>query len=68
MNELFDELAAKYEYSANMPRPAAEARARRELEEPEQVELFTDAKDPKVVDYFAEIRKKFKEIDKEKGK
>ena len=49
MTDHFHELAGKYEYSAGMTRPAAEARARKELE-PEQVELFKlDDKDNSMI-------------------
>ena len=41
-NDLFHELAGKYEYSAGMTRSAAEARAREELDEIEERENERD--------------------------
>lgn len=66
MNDLFHSLAAKYEYENEQPRAEAGQRARdeiAEMEKPEQVELFEKVEG--VTDYFAEMRKSFKKLDKE---
>jgi len=70
MTDLFHSLAGKYEYLAGMPRAEAEQRARDEIAEmekkPEQIELFEKPEKEGVTDYFANMRKLFKNLDKEK--